>query len=462
MPPVEAATRPGGHREQIEGSVAVARAVALARPEVICAYPISPQTHIVEGLGALVKSGQLTPCEFINVESEFAAMSVAIGASAAGARAYTATASQGLLFMAEAVYNASGLGLPIVMTVANRAIGAPINIWNDHSDSMSQRDCGWIQLFAENNQEALDLHLQAFKLAEELSLPVMVCMDGFILTHAYEPVNLPDQAEVDAFLPPYVPRQVLDPAEPVSIGAMVGPEAFMEVRYLAHARQLQALERIPQIADEFAQRFGRRSGGLVRAYRCDDAATIVVALGSVLGTLKDTVDALRDEGQKIGVLGIHSFRPFPLAAVREALAGAQRVVVLEKSFSVGLGGVVSTDVRLALSGLHLHGHTVVAGLGGRAITQASLARMLHEAVAGTLPPLSFLDLDWRIVNRQLEREAAQRRSGPIAENLLRDLGSMPAVRGADQSERAERRAAPKPARVPSGGRPTDPSDEGLP
>ncbi len=272
--------------KQIEGSQAVAEAVALCRPEVICAYPISPQTHIVEGLGELVKDGALTPCEFINVESEFAAMSVAIGSSAAGARTYTATASQGLLFMAEAVYNASGLGLPIVMTVANRAIGAPINIWNDHSDSMSQRDCGWIQLFAESNQEALDLHIQAFKLGEELSMPVMVCMDGFILTHAYERVDMPTQAEVDAFLPPYEPRQVLDPAEPVSIGAMVGPEAFMEVRYLAHAKQMMALERIPQIAAEFAQRFGRDSGGLVRGYRCEDAETIVVALGSVLGTLQ--------------------------------------------------------------------------------------------------------------------------------------------------------------------------------
>jgi len=193
--------------KQVEGSQAVAQAVALCRPDVICAYPISPQTHIVEGLGERVKNGALQPCEFINVESEFAAMSVAIGASAAGARTYTATASQGLLFMAEAVYNASGLGLPIVMTVANRAIGAPINIWNDHSDSMSQRDCGWIQLFAESNQEALDLHIQAFKLAEELSMPVMVCMDGFILTHAYERVDIPEQAEVDAFLPAYEPRQ---------------------------------------------------------------------------------------------------------------------------------------------------------------------------------------------------------------------------------------------------------------
>src|SRR4051812_44882011 len=412
--------------KQMEGSLAVAQAVALCRPEVICAYPITPQTHIVEGLGEMVKDGELTPCEFINVESEFAAMSVAIGASATGARTYTATASQGLLFMAEAVYNASGLGLPIVMTVANRAIGAPINIWNDHSDSMSQRDSGWLQLFAETNQEALDLHIQAFKLAEELSMPVMVCMDGFILTHAYERVDIPEQAEVDAFLPPYEPRQVLDPDEPVSIGAMVGPEAFMEVRYLAHAKQISALESIPRIADEFAQRFGRRSGGLVRAYRTEDAETVVVALGSVLGTLKETIDELRDSGIRIGVLGIQSFRPFPLAAVRAALVRARRVVVLEKSFSVGLGGVVSTDVRLALSGLQLHGYTVVAGLGGRAITKASLARTLREAEAGALDPLTFMDLDWRIVQRQIEREAATRRSGPIPENLLRDAGPVAA------------------------------------
>ena len=412
--------------KQIEGSHAVAEAVALCRPEVICAYPISPQTHIVEGLGEMVKSGALADCAFLNVESEFAAMSVAIGSSATGARTYTATASQGLLFMAEAVYNASGLGLPIVMTVANRAIGAPINIWNDHSDSMSQRDSGWLQLFAETNQEALDLHIQAFKLGEALSMPVMVCMDGFILTHAYERVEMPAQAEVDAFLPPYEPRQVLDPAEPVSIGAMVGPEAFMEVRYLAHAKQIMALDLIPEIADEFAQRFGRASGGLVNGYRTEDAETVVVALGSVIGTLKDVVDEMREDGVRIGVLGIRSFRPFPLAAVRAALQGAKRVVVLEKSFSVGLGGVVSTDVRLALSGIQLHGYTVVAGLGGRAITKASLHLTLREAVADTLPPLSFMDLDWNIVNRQLEREAAMRRSGPIAENLLRDVGAIAA------------------------------------
>src|SRR5204863_7573044 len=204
----------------MEGSRAVAEAVARCRPEVICAYPISPQTHIVERLSDVVRTGELDPCQFINVESEFAAMSVAIGASATGARTFTATASQGLLYMVEALYNASGLGLPIVMTVANRAIGAPINIWNDHSDSMSQRDSGWIQLYAETNQEALDLHMQAYRLAEQLSLPVMVCMDGFILTHAYERVDLPTQAQVDAFVPPFRPRQALDPADPWTIAAM--------------------------------------------------------------------------------------------------------------------------------------------------------------------------------------------------------------------------------------------------
>jgi pyruvate ferredoxin oxidoreductase alpha subunit len=408
--------------KQIEGSVAVAEAVALCRPEVICAYPISPQTHIVETLGRMVDSGRLAPCEFINVESEFAAMSVAIGASAAGARAYTATASQGLLFMAEAVYNAAGLGLPVVMTVANRAIGAPINIWNDHSDALSQRDCGWIQLFAEDNQEALDLHIQAFRLAEELSLPVMVCMDGFILTHAFERVDLPAQEQVDAYLPPYSPRQVLDPADPISIGAMVGPEAFMEVRYLAHAKQRQALELIPSWADEFRRIFGRDSGGLTHAYRIDDAETVVVALGSVLGTIKDTVDEMRERGIRIGVLGIGCFRPWPAAAVREALQAAKRVVVLEKSLAVGMGGIVSNNVATSLAGTPRPVHAVIAGLGGRAITRRSLHDVLGRAAEGRLEATTFLDLDHALVGRVLERERTQRRSGPIAESILRELG----------------------------------------
>lgn len=407
---------------QMEGARGVAETVAACRPQVVCAYPITPQTHIVEALGSLVKTGALAPCEFVNVESEFAAMSVAIGASAAGARAYTATASQGLLFMAEALYNASGMGLPIVMTVANRAIGAPINIWNDHSDAMSQRDSGWIQLYAETNQEAMDLHVQAFRLAEELSVPVMVCMDGFVLTHAFEALEMPDQAAVDAFLPPFEPRQMLDPDAPLTIGAMVGPEAFTEVRYLAFHRQREALTRIPEIAADFRAAFGRDSGGLLHEYRCEDATTIVLALGSVLGTLKDTVDELRDEGERIGVVGLTSFRPFPMEAVRAALGAADRVITLERAFSVGVGGIVSANVHMALAGMDQRYHTVIAGLGGRAITQRSLRAMLLDAVAGRLEPLVFLDLDRDLVDRELERVRSHPRSGPAAENILRDLG----------------------------------------
>jgi pyruvate ferredoxin oxidoreductase alpha subunit len=411
---------------QIEGSLAVAEAVAMCRPEVIPAYPISPQTHIVEGLSRMVKEGDLEPCEFINVESEFAAMSVAIGASATGARTYTATASQGLLYMAEALYNASGLGLPIVMTLANRALGAPINIWNDHSDAMSQRDSGWIQLFAESNQEALDLHIQAFRLAEELSVPVMVCMDGFILTHAYERVDMPSQDQVDAFLPRFEPRQVLDPDDPVTIGAMVGPEAFTEVKYLAHAKQMLALDLIPELAGEFAASFGRVSGGLVRSYRADDAETVVVALGSVLGTIEDTIDELRDQGVSIGALGIKTFRPWPMEEVRVALGHAKRVVVLEKAMAIGIGGIVSLDVKIALQGLPAHVHTVIAGLGGRAITKASLLDLLDGAVHDRLGLTTFLDLDRGLVEREFARTRAARRSGPHAENMLRDIGAVAA------------------------------------
>jgi len=251
-----------------------------------------------------------------------------------------------------------------------------------------------------------------------------VCMDGFILTHAYERVDVPTQEQVDAYLPPFDPRQILDPSEPVSIGAMVGPEAFTEVRYLAHAKQLQALERIPELAAEFKTVFGRDSGGLVRPYRTADADTVVVALGSVLGTLKDTIDEMREQGARVGVLGIVSFRPFPLAAIREALKNAKRVVVLEKSLAVGIGGIVSTNVRMALSGIQLHGYTVVAGLGGRAITKKSLRAMIEQAIEDRLEPVTFLDLDRSLVERALARERELRRSGPIAENILRDIGTV--------------------------------------
>ena len=411
--------------KQIEGSRAMAEGIAFCRPEVVCAYPITPQTHIVEGLGEMVRTGELKNCEFINVESEFAALSVAIGASAAGARAYTATASQGLLFMAEAVYNASGLGLPIVMTLGNRAIGAPINIWNDHSDAMSMRDAGWMQLFAETNQEAVDLHIQAFRLAEELSMPVMVCVDGFILTHAVERIDIPDQADVDAFLPAYEPVQVLDPEQPISIGAMVGPDAFTEVRFLQHYKQNLALRLLPEFAAEFNARFGRDSGGLLRTYRTEDAEVLVVAMGSINGTIKDTIDEMRAEGVRIGLVTLVSFRPFPTQALRDVLFGASHVVVVEKSFAIGMGGQLANNVDLALRNTPRapQVHSAVAGLGGRPITRPSLRRLFRQALVQPWEGIHFLDLNEAIVAKELHHVRKVRRSGPTAENILRYLSA---------------------------------------
>lgn len=409
--------------KQIEGSQAVALGVALCRPEVICAYPISPQTHIVESLGNLVRQGKINPCEFINVESEFAAMSTSIGASVAGARAYTATASQGLLFMVEAIYNAAGLGLPIVMTVANRAIGAPINIWNDHSDSLSQRDSGWIQLFVEDNQQAVDVHIQAFKIAEIMSLPVMVCMDGFVLTHAVDRVDIPEQQAVDAYLPPYTPRQVLDPSDPVTIGAMVGPEAFTEVRYLAHAKHISALSCIEKSAQLFKERFGRDSGGLLKTYRCEDAAVRILAMGSSVGTIEDAVDELRAEGLKVGVVSLRCFRPFPMQAVREALQGARVAIVLDRAIGAGSGGVVLLDVVNAMRCSEVAIKSVIGGLGGRAITKKSIKDILRAAYEGTLSDTTFMDLDEDLVRRQLEREQASRRCGPLPESVMHDVAT---------------------------------------
>jgi pyruvate ferredoxin oxidoreductase alpha subunit len=371
---------------------------------VICAYPISPQTHIVEELSRLVQAGTLTGCRYLNVESEFAALSGLIGASAVGARTFTATASQGLLYMAEPLYNAAGMELPIVMTVANRAIGAPINIWNDHSDSLSQRASGWLQLYAADNQEAVDLHVQAFRIAEELSLPVMVCMDGFVLTHATERLDVPSQDEVDAFLPPFAPRQVLDPDEPLTMGAMVGPEAFTEVRYLAHLRALDALRVVPAVAAQFAAAFGRTSGGLLRTYRTDDALTVVVAMGSVAGTMLDVVDALRADGEPVGAVTLTTLRPFPYDALREAVPPTARtVVVVERAIEPGTRGVVAPDVRVALDGTGAAISTAVAGLGGRPVTTAVLRDLLRRATRRELSPFEVLDLRTAVVEREAER-----------------------------------------------------------
>jgi len=384
--------------KQIEGSHAVADVVALCRPNVISAYPITPQTHIVEGLADIVEGGKLD-AEFVNVESEFAAASVVLGASAAGARTYTATTSQGLLLMTEVVYCIAGMRLPIIMTCANRAISAPLNIWNDQQDSMTVRDAGWIQMHAEDNQEAADLHVQAFRIAEQTHLPIMVCMDGFILTHAFEPVDVPDQKQVDDFLPPFKPRHIVDPRWPRGIGLYADPRFYMETRYILHRALEKSEDTIREVSAEFAKAFGRNSGGLVKPYKLEGADLVIVTMGSVVGSVKELIDRLEAEGKKVGLLQICSYRPFPKQEVYKALKDKQNIVVLEKSVSLGRGGVLASDVRWSFprsDNTDRHISCFVAGLGGRNISIDDL-RFMVERVEKEPVDLEFLGLKKDII-----------------------------------------------------------------
>jgi len=378
---------------QIEGSHAVSEVVAMCRPNVISAYPITPQTHIVEELAVIVGEGRLD-AEFVNVESEFAAASVVLGASAAGARAYTATSSQGLLLMTEVVYCIAGMRLPIVMTCANRAISAPLSIWNDQQDSMALRDAGWIQLHAEDNQEAADLHIQAFKIAEQTNLPVMVCMDGFILTHAYEPVDIPDAKEVDAFLPPFKPTNIVDPRWPRGIGLFADPRFYMETRYILHRAMEKSADVIKEVSADFAKTFGRDSGGFIKTYKLKDADLAIVSMGSVVGTIKELIDRLEEEGKKVGLLEISSYRPFPRQEIYDALKDKMNIVVLEKSISLGRGGILASDVRWAFPRAEKKDRNIssfIAGLGGRDISMDNL-RYMVEKVEKEPVEMEFLNL----------------------------------------------------------------------
>ena len=384
--------------KQIEGSHAVADVVALCRPNVIPAYPITPQTHIVEALSQIVAEGHLD-AEFVNVESEFAAASAALGASAAGARAYTATTSQGLLLMTEVIYCLAGMRLPVVMTCANRAISAPLNIWNDHQDSMSVRDAGWIQLHAEDNQEAADLHIQAFRIAEQTFLPVMVCMDGFILTHAFEPVDIPEQKQVDDFLPPQRPRPIVDPRWPRGLGLTADPRFYMETRYILHRALEKSEETIKEVSEEFTKAFGRVSGGLIKTYNLEEADLVIICMGSLAGTIKDLIDELQREGKKVGLLQICSYRPFPKRQVYDALRDKTNIVVIDKSVSPGTGGILASDVRMAFPRAEKQDRNIssfVAGLGGRNITRDDLRTML-EKVEKEPVALEFLGLRKEII-----------------------------------------------------------------
>ncbi|WP_410508276.1 pyruvate synthase subunit PorA [Methanosarcina hadiensis] len=385
----------------VEGSYAVAHAAKICRPNVISAYPITPQTHIVENLSQFMADGEIPDCEYINVESEFSAISALIGASAVGARTYSATTSQGLLLMHEALFNASGMRLPIIMTVANRAVGAPINIWNDHQDSIAQRDTGWIQLYVEDVQEASDTIPQLYKIAEDsdVMLPGMVCMDGFILSHVYEPVVLLEQELTDNFLPTFQPENILDPEDPRTFGAFAAPDTYEEFRFLQEQSMQKALPKIEAVAKEFEEVFGRFHGGLVDGYHLDDAEIIVMSMGSILGTVKDVVDQYRAKGEKIGVLKVRSFRPFPVKQVREAVKNAHAVVVLDKNISIGTNeGALFTETKSCLYNSDIRvpvtGYTV--GHGGRDIRAESIEKVIEEtkkvAKSGITVESRFLDL----------------------------------------------------------------------
>jgi pyruvate ferredoxin oxidoreductase alpha subunit len=384
----------------LEGSHAVAEAVKLCKPGVISAYPITPQTHIVERLADFVANGEIDS-QFINVESEHSAASVVLGASATGVRVFTATSSQGLILMSEVLFNIAGMRLPVILVCANRALSAPINIWNDHQDAISVRDSGWIQLFAENNQEAHDFVYQAYKLGEnpKIMLPVMINMDGYILTHGMEPVEIPSQGLVDKFLPPYNPPYKLDIDNPLSMGLLGDPSVYLETRYALHKTMEDVLSFIPQIGDEFESIFGRKGIKLVEEYSLEDAEIAIVAMGSVCGTIKDFIDTKRKNGEKIGLLRIITFRPFPKEKITQSLEDKKTVIVLDKAISLGSEGPLYTEIKSLLFDKEQRVNGFIAGLGGRDITLETLEKML-EVSKEKETRCYFLDLNESLLNEE--------------------------------------------------------------
>jgi pyruvate ferredoxin oxidoreductase alpha subunit len=369
--------------EITEGSFAVAEAVRLCRPQVISAYPITPQTHIVEALADMVANCQLD-ADYITVENELSALSACVGASAAGSRVYSATTSQGLALMFEVCFNAAGMRLPIVMTIANRAMGAPLSIWNDQQDSISLRDSGWLQFYAEDNQEATDLHFIAYRVAEDHSvlLPALVCFDGFILSHTYEAVDMLSQEEVDNYLPKFSPYERLDAADPISFGMYATPDYYHEFRYEIDNAVKRAKDVITKAGKEFGTMFGRDYSALVEGYRLDDAETAIVAMGSICGTAKDAIDEMRDEGKKAGLLKIRVFRPFPSEEIAQALAEVKRVAVLDKNISLGAKGAVALEVKDALYGSSIPVKDFILGLGGRDVRKKDIKEIVSLVEKG--------------------------------------------------------------------------------
>jgi pyruvate/2-oxoacid:ferredoxin oxidoreductase alpha subunit len=379
----------------LDGNQAAAEGAKLSRVQVIAAYPITPQTPVTEALSEFAERGDLK-AEYVAVESEHSAMAVCTSASMVGARTFTATSAHGLAYMHEMLHWAAGARLPVVLACVNRAIGAPWNVLNDQQDSISQRDTGWIQIYTRNNQEILDSIIQAYKIAETVYVPVMVCFDGYVLSHTEMPVAVPSQEDVDRFLPPYKPHTILDPANPknYNLVTLADPRAnaegvlchgYMELRYLLQEALQNSAETIIKVGQEFGELLGRNYANMFWKDNLDDADIVIVAMGSLAMEAKVTMGMLREDGLKVGVLGLRIFRPFPKAALVKALEKARLIVVFDKNISYGSEGATCSEIKSALYGSQIKAavRNLIVGLGGRDIK----ARELADAVKNSLPSL---------------------------------------------------------------------------
>jgi pyruvate/2-oxoacid:ferredoxin oxidoreductase alpha subunit len=372
-------------KQVIKGNHAVSRAVQLSRVKVISAYPITPQTTIVEELSELCAGGGLD-ARFIKVESEHSAMAAVVGSATAGVRSFTATSSHGLLLMHEVLHWAAGARLPIVLANVNRAVGPGWNIWADQSDSLAQRDTGWIQIYNESNQEVLDNVILAYRLAESVSLPVMLTYDAFFLSHTSEIVDVPDIDAVDAFLPAFRPEITVDPDKPRMFGGMIGPDYYFEQRYRMHHDCLSVLDVYPGICREFADSFGRFYD-TVEEYRTEDADVIVVSAGTITSVTRIAVDRLRENGIRAGLMKLRLFRPVPVLRWQTVLQSARKVIVIDRNLTAGQGGVFAAEIQAALFPLAQRPavYPVVAGLGGRDVTPEDVEGMVQQALNSDQP-----------------------------------------------------------------------------
>jgi pyruvate/2-oxoacid:ferredoxin oxidoreductase alpha subunit len=372
----------------VTGNYAASWGARLSRVQVIAAYPITPQTSIIELLADFCADGELE-AQFIKVESEHSAMAACMGASATGARAFTATSGQGLLLMHEMLHWTAGARVPIVMATVNRALAPGWNLWNEQSDTLSQRDTGWLQYYCEGNQEVLDTVIQAYKVAERVLLPVMVILDAFVLSHTSEAVDIPDQDQVDSFLPAYRPELKLDTNEPRAFGAILLPEHYMEMRYKMQKAMEEAVPVAQEVDEEFGEVFGRRYG-LVEGYRLKGAEVGLVTSGTVTSTSREVIDELREEGVKVGLLKVRLFRPFPAEAVRQALAGISKVAVIDRSISFGQSGIFAQEVRSAYGEHRPPVFGFITGLGGRDVDVEPIKEAINITLANDAPPEEIL------------------------------------------------------------------------